>query len=98
MLFISFSFFSLALAAPLDLALDLDTVQNLTAVDRCSTSPGWQAYAFLVEDCFGAIQRIYIEEVLKKPGHEIFEFIAAGNQPKTGHPSVRTPSQYTVSE
>ena len=98
MLFTPLLFFALALAAPLDLPLDLDTFQNLTARNRCSTSPEWQAYAFLVEDCFTAIQRVYIEEVLKKPSYEIYEFIAEGTYPRTTHPSVRTPAQYTVSE
>lgn len=98
MLFISFLFLALAFAAPLDLSLDLDTVQNLTSVDRCSDSPAWQAYAFLVEDCYSAIQRVYIEEVLKKPNLELYEFVADGSYPKSHHPWMRTPVQFTVSE
>ena len=94
-------FFAVALAAPLDLPLDLgfnlDTFRNVTATNRCSDSPDWQAYAFLVEDCFTAIQRVYIDEVLKKPD-EVFEFISKGAQRKTKHPWVRTPLQFTVSE
>lgn len=97
MLFILLLFFALALAAPLDPALSLATFTNLTATDRCSSSQEWTAYGFLIEDCFTAIQRVYIEELLRKPD-EIYEFVAEGTQPKRKYPWVRTPAQYNVSE
>lgn len=97
MLFILFLFSALAVAAPLDLPLDLVTFRNLTSTDRCSNSPDWQAYAFLVEDCYTAIQRVYIEEVLRK-SEEKFEFIARGAQPRTKKPWIRTPVHFTVGE
>lgn len=90
-------FSALALAAPFDLPLDLDNFQNLTAKNRCSSSPDWQAYAFLVEDCFTAIQRLYIEDFLKHPD-TTYEFLAPGSRHRTEKPSIRTPAQYTVSE
>lgn len=88
-------FFCLALAAPLDQIFTLNTFTNLTATSRCSSSQDWQAYAFLVEDCFTAIQRVYIEEVIRRPD-ETYEFVAEGSYPKTKNPWVRTPAQYTV--
>ncbi|KAL9064751.1 MAG: hypothetical protein Q9161_008680 [Pseudevernia consocians] len=92
---ILFPLFALALAAPLDPPpVDLSFVKNLTATNRCSDSPDWQAHAFLVEDCFTAIQRVYIEEVLHKPT-ELYEFLAQGTSPTTQNPWVRTPAQYT---
>ena len=97
MLSLLFWLFTLAFAAPLDLPLDIDTFKNLTATDRCSNSQEWQAYAFLVEDCFTAIQRLYIEEILRNPD-EIYEFLAAGTTRRTKNPWIRTPAQYTVSE
>lgn len=97
MLSILFPFFALALAAPFDPPVDFPTFKNLTATNRCSNSPDWQAYAFLVEDCFTAIQRVYIEEVLKNP-NQLYEFTAQGTHPKTQNPWLRTPAQYTVSE
>lgn len=90
-------FFTLALAAPLDQIFTLNAFTNLTATNRCSSSQDWQAYAFLVEDCFTAIQRVYIEEVIRRPV-ETYEFVAEGSYPKTKYPWVRTPAQYTVSE
>lgn len=96
----------LALAAPpLEPSppLDLTTTTanpapNLTATTRCAKSRDWQAYAFLVEDCFTAIQQVYIDEVVKKPAQQVYEFIAEGDYRKTSNPSVRTPAQYTVSQ
>ena len=92
------SFLALALAAPLEPPLDLDAFRNLTATNRCADSPDWQAYAFLVEDCFTAIQRVYIEEVLNKRPDEVYEFVAPSSSPRTMNPWVRTPSQYIVSQ
>lgn len=94
MLLTPFLFLALALAAALD---DPASSPNLTATNRCSSSPDWQAYAFLVEDCFTAIQRVYIERVLQRPD-EMYEFVAEGTYPETRNPWVRTPFEYTVSE
>ncbi|KAM0797552.1 hypothetical protein BDR22DRAFT_435450 [Usnea florida] len=91
MLLIHFMVFALALAAPLEKTMP----KNLTASSRCTRSQDWQAYAFLVEDCYTAIQRLYIEEVLKKPD-AIYEFITVGTYPRTLHPWMRTPIEYTV--
>lgn len=97
MLCILVLFFGFAHAVPVDLPLNLNTFKNLTATNRCSSSQECQAYAFLIEDCFTAIQRVYIEEVIRRPD-EMYEFFAGGTYPKTSKPWVRTPSQYTVSE
>ncbi|CAD6591248.1 MAG: hypothetical protein ASARMPREDX12_005046 [Alectoria sarmentosa] len=91
MLLTPFLLLTLALAAPLDLAAS----PNLTATNRCSSSPDWQAYAFLIEDCFTAIQSVYIQHVLQRPD-EMYEFVAEGSYPETRNPWVRTPSEYTV--
>ena len=93
MLLIHFMFFVLALAAPPEVTMP----KNLTESSRCTRSEDWQAYAFLVEDCYTAIQRLYIEEVLKKPD-AIYEFITIGTHPQTLHPRMRTPIEYTVRE
>ena len=93
MLLIHFMFFALTSAAPLELTMPM----NLTELSRCTRSKDWQAYAFLVEDCFTAIQRLYIEEVLRKPD-AIYEFVTTGTYRKTLHPWMRTPAEYTVSE
>ena len=91
MLFIHFMFFALTHAAP----LELTTPKNLTALSRCTRSKDWQAYAFLVEDCFTAIQRLYIEEVLRKPD-TIYEFVTTGTHQKTLHPKIRNARVFTV--
>ena len=95
--FVLLLFFALTLAAPLDLPLDIALVKNVTAVNRCSNSRDWQAYAFLVEDCYAVIQRVYIERMLRDPD-ELYEFIAQGAPRETKKPGIRTPAQYTVSE
>ena len=97
MLFIFLLFSTLAVAAPLDLPLDLGTFRNLTSTNRCSDSEDWQAYAFLVEDCYAAVQRLYIEEVLQKPDVS-FEFISRYAHHSTKSPWLRTPVQISVSE
>lgn len=91
------AFSILASASTLNLPLPslLNTTANLTQTDRCSHSPDWQAYAFLVEDCYAAISRLYVEDVLQHPD-ELFEFHTAGSRRRTSHPEVRTPSQLTV--
>ena len=97
MLLVLFLFSALAVAAPLDLPLDLGTFRNLTATNRCSNSPDWQAYAFLVEDCYAAVQRLYIEEVLRRPDVS-FEFISRYGHHKVTRPWLRLPVQISVSE
>ena len=97
MLLVLFLFSTLAVAAPLDLPLNLDTFRNLTATNRCSDSADWQAYAFLVEDCYAAVQRLYIEDVLRKPDIS-FEFISRYGHHRTKRPWIRTPAQISVSE
>ena len=65
--------------------------------DHCENAGRWQAYAFLVEDCYAAIQKLYIYDVLRHP-HETFEFMAQNSRPKTQYPRIRTPAFYTVSK
>ena len=100
LLFVLFLFSALAIAVPLDLSLDLGTFRNLTATNRCSDSADWQAHAFLVEDCYAAVQRLYIEEVLRKPdvSDVSFEFISRYGHHRTKRPWIRTPVQISVSE
>ena len=96
-LFVLLLFSTLAVAAPLDLPLDLGTFRNLTATSRCSDSADWQAYAFLVEDCYAAVQRLYIEDVLRKPDVS-YEFISRYGHHGTKRPWIRTPVQISVRE
>ena len=102
MLFVALvTFFAGTLAVPLDLprdlSLDLNSFKNLTATNRCSNSPEWKAHGFLVEDCFPAVQRLYVDEVRRNPD-EKYEFSNLGRQRRTGKPWIRTPVQITVSE
>jgi hypothetical protein len=64
--------------------------------DRCDSSrtQNWQAYAFLVEDCFVAVNQFYIEHVVRNPD-EIFEFSASALRTHTRFPRVQTPDVYT---
>lgn len=64
--------------------------------DRCDSSrtQSWQANAFLVEDCFVAVNQFYIKHVVRNPG-EIFEFSASRWRAHTRFPRVQTPDVYT---
>ncbi len=69
---------------------------SLGPYDRCdsSTMQSWQAYAFLIEDCFVAINQFYIKHVVRNPD-EIFEFSASSWRAHTRYPRVQTPDMYT---
>ena len=69
----------------------------LAQAGHCDTVGNWQAYAFLVEDCFRAIQQLYIENVIRHPD-EIYEFRSFGARPKTSYTTVPTPASIVVSE
>ena len=64
---------------------------------HCETAGSWQAYAFLVEDCYAAIQQMYIQDVMRHPD-EMYEFTGRGIRPKTIYTRIETPATYTVSE
>ncbi|KAL6720329.1 hypothetical protein ACLMJK_002250 [Lecanora helva] len=68
----------------------------LPHTDHCDTSGHWEAYAFLVEDCFAAIQQLYIHDTLRH-ADETFEFLARGARPRTQYPKVRLPGIYQIS-
>ncbi|MCJ1459830.1 hypothetical protein MMC28_010209, partial [Mycoblastus sanguinarius] len=71
-------------------------ISNLTSVSRCTSASSWQARGFLIEDCFAAIQHLFIEEVLTNPD-VTHEFVAGGTLPETKNPYMITPREYTVS-
>lgn len=74
-------------------------VSSLGHHDRCDSSKGqrWQAYAFLVEDCFVAINQFYVKHVVRNP-HEVFEFSASPWRSHTRYPRVQTPDVFTYGE
>lgn len=68
---------------------------SLRLASRCDSRHHWQAYAFLVEDCFTAIQQMYISDVMRHPD-VVYEFTSPGTRAKARHPRVQTPSWITV--
>lgn len=63
---------------------------------RCdgSKTQNWQAYAFLVEDCFVAVNQFYLRHVVRNPD-EIFEFSSRMGQGYTRYPRVVLPQVFT---
>ena len=82
-------------AAPLNQTLNLPP--SILPDDHCDLSGSWQAYAFLVEDCYAAIQQMYINDVMRH-GDEMYEFTAQRGRRKTTYQQVYTPATYTVSK
>ena len=67
---------------------------NLTAGPRCDPKPQSE---FLVEDCFAAVQALYIDRVITDPD-KVYEFRSRTTPPKTKNPWMKTPIVYTVSK
>lgn len=86
-------------AQPVNASFDRTASINAASLgrhDRCdsSTKQRWQAYAFLVEDCFVVVNQFYVEHVVRNPD-EIFEFSASRLRAHTRYPRVQTPDVYT---
>lgn len=93
---------SIARSAPVHEALSLPmntasvNASSLGHHDRCdlSKTQSWQAYAFLVEDCFVAVNEFFIKHAVRNPD-EIFEFSASQLRAHTRYPRVQTPVVFT---
>lgn len=60
--------------------------------------PNWSSNDWVIEDCFAAVQQVYLKEVRTHPD-EAYEFVAPGVSPTRSPPdSQRTPRKYIVSE
>ena len=68
--------------------------KNLTAGLRCGQKP--QPH-FLVEDCYAAVQALYIDHVITH-ADKTYEFRSGSTPPKTKNPWMQTPVFYTVSK
>lgn len=78
---------------------------NLTASNGASNSncaapqnwPSWYSPNWLVEDCYAALQRLYMQETMAHKTQR-FEFLAPGaSQTLTKLPTQKTPRKYIVS-
>ena len=73
---------------------------NVTAGNgNCASSyqyPSWGASDWVIEDCYSALNQLYIDEVLPHPDNR-YEFIARGAQATRPKLTVqRTPRKYVV--
>lgn len=81
----------------------LDLTPPLNASDfsngNCASStkyPSWSSPDWVIEDCYTAVQHVYLEEVLSHP-NIAYEFLGKGASPKRPPPdSQRTPRKYVV--
>ena len=105
MLFFVLAFLTLTFASPLNLTFSKVFPANvtlakpppnteLTARARCGSKP--QGY-WLVEDCFAAVQALYIDRVITQP-NKVYEFRSRTAAPRTGNEWMKTPLVYTVSK
>ena len=72
--------------------------QNLTTnTDNCVDSTRWTAPGWRIDDCYSAVQQLYLRDVYNKPG-DIYEFLPSRSlRPHTDYPVTYTPRTYTVS-
>ena len=77
---------------------------NLTSTNgasngRCAyrnTFPAWYATNWLIEDCYAAVQQLYLRETMLHPNQE-YEFLQQGFSPHDPQfPAQKTPRKYTV--
>ena len=64
---------------------------------ECTASIDWVGDHFNVEQCRGAVQRLYNVEVTEH-GSTDFEFLLPGTVPYTSNPVMPTPRRYTVGQ
>ncbi|KAL9130253.1 MAG: hypothetical protein Q9217_001503 [Psora testacea] len=68
------------------------TISNSNCVD----SPRWNAPGWSVEDCYSAVQQLFLQDVHNKPGNT-YEFLPSRTSPpQTPFPIVYTPRKYTI--
>ena len=105
MLFFAFTLLALTSTSPLNLTFSEEfpangtlpkppLTTNLTAGRRCDQEPQG---VFLVEDCFAAVQALYIDHVITDPD-KVYEFRPRSTPPKTKNPWMQLPIVYTVSK
>ena len=105
MLFFLLTLLTLTSAAPLNLTFSEAILANATlpsplpttnliAGARCAKKP--QSY-WLVEDCFAAVQALYIDRVITQPD-KVYEFRSRSTPAKTRNPWMEIPLVYTVSK
>ena len=100
LLFALFLSLALTAASPLNLSYFESFAPNLTAISRCTPSDTyrkWTSNYFLVEDCFAAVNQVFIDYVARGPDIP-YEFHALGWTHVTKNPWIRTPAKWTVSE
>lgn len=82
---------------PLQPSLPLNASSN----GNCASTakyPNWNSNDWVIEDCFSAVQQVYLKEVLTHPD-EAYEFVALGVPPtRVPLDSQRTPRKYIVSK
>ena len=105
MLFFALAILTLGSASPVNLTyteaypanvtfLEPPLTPNLTAGLRCEQRI--QSH-FLVEDCFAAVQALYIDHCITEPD-KVYEFRPRSTPPKTKYPWMQVPIVYTVSK
>ena len=86
---------TLTSAIPLNFTSPELPITNLTQSSRCASPKEYPG--FLSEDCFAAVQAVYINYVVGRPD-TIFEFRSPSTPPKTLNPTIRTPLVHAVSK
>lgn len=105
MVFFALTLLALTFAFPLNLTFseafpanvtlpESPLTPDLTAGRRCEF---FEQGDFLVEDCFAAVQALYIDHVITDPD-KVYEFRSWGTPPKTENPWMQLPIVYTVSK
>ncbi|KAK0510754.1 hypothetical protein JMJ35_007186 [Cladonia borealis] len=88
-----------ALTIPLDISTNLTTTSSPASNGRCASRasfPSWYAPNWLVEDCYAALQQLYIQETMLHPNQE-YEFLQPGASRKDlDIPWQKTPRKYVV--
>ena len=105
MLFFALALLTLSCASPLNVTYseafpanvtlpEPPLTPNLTVGLRCEQRIRSQ---FLVEDCFAAVQALYIDHVITEPD-KVYEFRPRNTPAKTKSPWMQVPIVYTVSK
>ena len=82
---------------PLHPSLPLNASTNGNCADPAKY-PSWNSNDWVIEDCYAAVQQLYLKEVLAHPG-VMYRFVAPGVSPTTSPlDSQRTPRKYIVSK
>lgn len=84
---------------PIQPSLPLNTSGNDNG--NCASTiryPNWYSNDWVIEDCYAAVQQLYLKEMRTHPGIE-YEFVTLGVSPtRPKLESQRTPRKYVVSK